>query len=253
MALRTTLARVASTHAPWMLRLFRAFRSALRNHCLKMDVTFSKIYQNNAWGSAESRSGPGSTNEATRSLRGSLPVLFKELSIRTIVDAPCGDFWMRGAKLDLDLYVGLDVVEQVIDDNNRYYGSPQRHFYKWDLTLKPPPRADLIVCRDLFIHLSYRHIFYVLDNFRRSGSKYLLCSTNPDHRSNHDIRTGGFRELNLRLPPFSLAPPEREIADDPPSDVDPKAAPRRIMALWALQGLRPGGRIPRRPGNLQAG
>jgi len=57
---------------------------------------FTEIYKSNYWGSKESVSGIGSTLIYTENLRSKLPDLFQLYSIKSIFDAPCGDFnWMK--------------------------------------------------------------------------------------------------------------------------------------------------------------
>lgn len=63
-------------------------------------ATFTSIYRNNGWGSLESRSGAGSTLASTANIRRELPGLVERLNIRTLLDAPCGDFnWMKEVAL----------------------------------------------------------------------------------------------------------------------------------------------------------
>jgi len=157
----------ARNYAPGLLRSARLVRAFLWNSFARMEVTFESIYRRNGWGSAESRSGPGSTLVGTCELREQLPSLISELEVRALVDAPCGDYWIRWIKLDLESYIGIDVVQQLIDSNNHLYGSSRHRFVKLDLARQAPPKADLILCRDLFIHLSYRHAFEVFRNFKR--------------------------------------------------------------------------------------
>ncbi len=62
----------------------------------KRQATFENIYRSNAWSNNESRSGPGSTLEATAGSRQFLSRFVKEYKIKTFLDAPCGDFsWQR--------------------------------------------------------------------------------------------------------------------------------------------------------------
>ena len=80
---------------------------------LNIKDRFTKIYEINYWEGSESRSGPGSTVDGTTNLRRYLPTLFDEFSIRTVLDAPCGDFnWMKIVTEDCDIhYIGGDIVE----------------------------------------------------------------------------------------------------------------------------------------------
>src|ERR1700759_5255204 len=59
-------------------------------------VIFETIHRANLWSKGESASGPGSSLAYTHNLRTQLPDLLARFSIRTIYDAPCGDFnWMN--------------------------------------------------------------------------------------------------------------------------------------------------------------
>ena len=224
-------------HMPGALTALRTVRSHARNLVVRPEQVFSRIYSENGWANTQSRSGPGSAPAATKSLRASLPALFRRLGVRTLVDAPCGDFWLRDLEYELDRYLGVDVVKELVAENRRLYGAPGREFRNLNLIDDALPSMDVVLCRDLLIHLSYEHGKRVLENFRRSGSTWLLCSQYPDVPNTHDIKTGGYRAINLLRPPFGLPAPHTELADDPPSDVSPDEAPRRTMALWRLAEL----------------
>lgn len=61
-----------------------------------MSRVFSEIHLTNAWGHAETVSGPGSSLENTATLRRALPSLVTRYGLKRVVDAPCGDFnWMK--------------------------------------------------------------------------------------------------------------------------------------------------------------
>jgi glycosyltransferase involved in cell wall biosynthesis len=146
----------------------------------------AKAYERNLWGDEHSRSGPGSNLENTSEIRRKIPEIIKKYKIKTIVDAPCGDlFWMKEMlkKIiqDIDLYTGIDIVEDLIQNNNEKYGSDKIGFIKQDLVHNTVPKADLIICRDCFLHLSYKNIYNILKNFKQSESNLLLVSTYPKH------------------------------------------------------------------------
>ena len=57
---------------------------------------FESIMALNRWSGEESRSGPGSTLIYTYNLRRQLIEFLAQFPVKTIFDAPCGDFhWMR--------------------------------------------------------------------------------------------------------------------------------------------------------------
>jgi SAM-dependent methyltransferase len=186
------------------LRSLLSLRGSRRRH----RQVFSRIFHQNLWGNPESVSGPGSTQERGKSFAGDVIDLVQKLGVRTLLDAPCGDFnWAAELAAAVDAYVGVDVVEELIAGNTERHASANRRFLTCDLTRDPLPKADLILSRDCLVHFSFRDIRAALENFRRSGAEYLLTTTFVDRATNDDIRTGGWRVLNLQAPPFHFGEP----------------------------------------------
>ena len=215
------------------LKTFAHSVLAPRKH---MQSTFAPFYAENRWGDAESVSGPGSNLERTAKLRRELPLLLEEIGARTLLDAPCGDFnWMRNTTLNLEQYIGVDVVPDLIARNQSLYGDERTRFLFLDLTRDKLPRADVILCRDCLIHFSNRHVAAAIKNFKCSGSTYLLTNTYPRWSRNENIRTGDFRHLNLLAPPFNFPPPIRQIEEKLPEEREQFFG--KILALWKLEDL----------------
>ncbi len=95
---------------------------------------FTDIYTRNKWKDPESRSGAGSSLQTTAELRASLPALFRELSVSTILDAPCGDFhWFRHVERPPGMrYIGGDIVKSLIEENTRAYADEKTRFMHLD-------------------------------------------------------------------------------------------------------------------------
>lgn len=195
---------------------------------------FLHHYETNEWRTGESASGPGSTIQYTENIRREIPRLVSDLAVQTILDAPCGDYnWLRLVTWERPVtYVGGDIVQPLVERNQSLYGRPGTTFIKIDILHDILPAADLWLCRDCLFHLSHRDIKLVIDNFLRSGIRYLLTSTHSECDKNRDIRTGSFRLLNLRLPPFSFCAPITMI-DDWIEGFDV-----RHLALWNRESLR---------------
>ncbi len=177
---------------------------------------FKSIYSTNYWGSDESRSGTGSTLDATNALRAELKRIFAELKVQTILDAACGDFaWMREMKFQDSTisYTGVDIVSELIAANNERYGARNIHFEVRNLIDDPLPAADLVICRDCLVHLSNEHIKKALLNIAKSGSRYLLTTSFRLTGKNRDIPTGDWRPINLLLPPFEVGAPVTVFAE----------------------------------------
>jgi methyltransferase family protein len=197
---------------------------------------FRYIFETNLWGSPESRSGLGSAPAATEALARALPDLFRRLGIRRMLDIPCGDFgWLSGLELGLDSYLGADIVPELVKRNTERYAGPGRSFAVLDLTTSALPSADLVLCRDCLVHLSFPRIRQAVANLKRSGSRYLLVTTFPDQESNQDIEDGDWRPLDLCRPPFDFPPP-LEIVSEECTEAGGAYADKSL-GLWLISGL----------------
>jgi hypothetical protein len=153
-----------------------------------------------------------------------------------MLDAPCGDFhWLTQVSLDLDRYIGMDIVPEVINHAQKN-ASDKIHFICGDIVRSDLPKVDLIFCRDCLVHFSYEQIFRCLDNFRRSGSTYLLTTTFPGQVGRHrNIVTGMWRPLDLQLPPFNFPTPLCVLQEDVPATE--LFASNKCLGLWRLSEL----------------
>ncbi len=190
---------------------------------------FTEMYEDNHWNCPESVSGWGSTMVATRVLRMQLPTMLKTLGVRSILDAPCGDFvWMKETALELDAYFGADIVQAMVEKNQELYGSDTRAFIHADLTKDPLPKVDAIFCRECAQHLPDAMIFDMLKNFKRSGATYLMITTHVKHEFNKDGHLGSFRRLNLQIPPFNFPEPLVLLYE---------GRDQKYLGVWKLEDL----------------
>jgi len=172
----------------------------------------------------------------TAELRRKLPHLLQSVDARSLLDAPCGDFvWMQRVTLGLDDYIGVDIVSDVVAQNQSRYGATGRRFIRADITCDDLPGADVILCRDCLMYLSYDDIERVLRNFKRSGSTYLLTTTFTKLRANSDIVTGGWRTLNPQLPPFGFPDPIKLVVEGC-TEAGGRYADKSL-ALWRLSDI----------------
>jgi hypothetical protein len=199
---------------------------------------FTAIHRHNAWQGEESASGPGSSLAATAALRQELPRLLRDLHCAALLDAPCGDlWWLKEMTLPVASYCGIDIVEEVVAANRRRHAAPGRSFLRLDVRHDPLPQADLVLCRDCLVHLSFRDALATLANFRASGAAWLLTTTFPALRHNREAVTGEWRPLNLELPPFSLPRPSILLNERCPEQGDTYAD--KSLGLWRLSDLPP--------------
>lgn len=195
---------------------------------------FTEIYRSNLFQGAESVSGPGSSLVQTNELRSRLPDLLQRHGITSIVDAACGDFhWMNHIPLANIAYLGLDIVAPVIALNTKRFRRGGVGFRLLDVTAEPIPRADLIICRDLLVHLEYADAKRTIENFRASRSTYLLTTTFPAH---HNTELEGiWRPLNLQEEPFNFPAPIELIEENCTEDAGRYAD--KSLGLWRLQEI----------------
>ena len=200
---------------------------------LPVSWRFSRIYKNRYWGgeSAESASGRGSALEATDNVRRELPVLLEQLECKKMLDLGCGDFhWMRHVGLDVD-YLGADLVPDVIRENQARYSTERVEFIVLDGIRDPiPGDIDVILCREVLFHLSFRHALALLKNVYRSNANFLIATQIDTDKPNADIHTGGFHPIDLTRAPFRFPAPIRCIPDDAISE-------NRSLAVWRVADL----------------
>ena len=255
---------------------------------------FDVVYQHDLWGDGGlgGGSGPGSTLDATRTISALLLHVILTLGTNSVLDAPCGAMvWMPGVlKAADDLravpglarmpggtgglhasepkppiqYTGIDIVESIIASSSISFKSQRNwRFVRADVSdpqLQLAPH-DLVLCRDLFFHLSMDKISAALRTFHRSGSTWLIATHNAhavgpnvDHASwnagfaptvrgeavvlpagyTGGLNEGGYRPVNLRLPPFNLPAPEWEWVEwrhPTASSWD------KVLCMWRLDAI----------------
>lgn len=204
-----------------------------------MDERFTKIHDENLWGSDESISGPGSTLERSEQLRRALPGLISVFNAKVFLDVPCGDFhWMQNVDFEDCYYIGGDIVDGLVKSNQEKYGNEKRRFMKLDIVNDPIPPADMLLVRDCFIHLPFELINKAIKNIARSHIRYLLTTTYSYKRHNYDIPIGKFRGINLTRYPFNLPPPLRMIREDTIQERPDHERHIGIWEIWQLAHLR---------------
>jgi SAM-dependent methyltransferase len=162
---------------------------------------FEEIYANNAWTNG---SGPGSHPAACRPLIKLLNRFLAENAIASVVDFGCGD-WQFMSKINLGgrSYIGLDVVDDLIDVNRSRHGSRDVIFARTPMDLTLLPTADLLILKDVLIHLPND---FINDLIRQFGKYKFIISVNNSSRAvdkyNNDIPVGEFRPVDLSCAPF---------------------------------------------------
>jgi len=152
-------------------------------------------------GLPETKCGGGSTIENNRTTIAFMNKLIRKYDIQSIADLGCGDFnWMKQVELNNVYYVGYDWVWHT--DTLEYEFDEHRHieFRVGNIATMDIIPADLVVCKDVMIHMDNDQAMEVLSNIRKSGARYmLLTSFNiPDNERVVD----NFAKINMELQPF---------------------------------------------------
>ena len=197
---------------------------------------FQSYFEKNRWGNAESVSGPGSTLAATSILRKEISNFLKEEGIKSLLDAGCGDHqWMAEVDMEQLHYIGVDVVEALIQHNTQRYASSQKQFICLNIIEDALPTCEALICRDVLVHLNQSQALAAVKNFYKSGASYLLLTDFPEVE-NRDIVTGEWRMINFEASPYHLPTPWKVLADTVLPELDGKLN-RKRLAVWKREQL----------------
>jgi hypothetical protein len=163
-------------------------------------------------------------------------LFLQSLGVRSLLDVPCGDFhWLSEVALGVESYVGVDLVEALVERCQNIYGDARRRFLCADAMTAALPRADLILCRDLLTHYPAAAVKDAPRSFIDSAAEYLLTTTYTAHVANEEIAAGGWRPINLCAPPFNLSPQLRALVEGC-TEMGGRVADKSL-GLWRLSDL----------------
>lgn len=151
----------------------------------KMDrkQTFNYIYSHKKWGGGKIEnkkyySGQGSHEEKyVQPYIMLIKEMIKDDEIKSILDLGCGDFNVGKAIME-DIahvkYVGVDIVQGMIDELNKEQGSDNIEFTCLDIVDDDLPDADLCLIRQVLQHLDNGEIQRILSKL--SKYKYVVIT-----------------------------------------------------------------------------
>lgn len=163
------------------------------------EAKFERIYKTKDWGVfGETLSGRGSSTAFVAKTIEYIKRIIVEREIESIVDI-CGDMAWQGGFLNSfpDVkYLGVDISETCLARIDKSLFGENVDFKLMDVCDEEPPRSDLFIARDVLLHLDENSSRRLLNNVKRSGTKWLLITSfrAPDDRTKY----------NLELPPFDF-------------------------------------------------
>ena len=152
----------------WLRKIYtnKYFQFLSPNKSKLKKKIFTSIYKSNHWVQSSdyskynsiSVSGHGSNTNTEQyfELVKNMTKLINKFRIKSILDIPCGDFlWIKKIILENNIsYLGIDIVEELINKNILYYKSKNINFKCADiLDYKTDKYYDLLLIRDLFLHI----------------------------------------------------------------------------------------------------
>ena len=201
---------------------------------------FSKVFEENGFRGDQSLSGRGSDLDQTKTIELEIPRILEEFQIKSVLDVPCGDQnWIKRINFDGIDYLGADIVTELVEKNNSRFASEHKRFITLDLSHSVPPKTDLILCRDLLVHLNTKTIERCISNIKASGSKYLLTTAFTSIRLYKNLRLFtlgiGWRPINLEQAPFHFPQPLLIINEN--CTEGSNRFSDKSLALWRIQDL----------------
>jgi SAM-dependent methyltransferase len=134
---------------------------------------FSIIYKNKLWNpdyEMDFNSGPGSHDpkiiqQYVDSILKYFKSLIKELRI---LDLGCGDFY-TGSQLFkyTKNYIGIDVVNELIERNKKLYNAKNLDFYSLDIVTDELPDGDCVLLREVLQHLTNDEVSTTLNKLNK--------------------------------------------------------------------------------------
>tara|TARA_A100001011_G_scaffold204196_1_gene212482 strand:+ start:101 stop:820 length:720 start_codon:yes stop_codon:yes gene_type:complete len=210
----------------WLRKIFvtKIFQKLIKDKSTLRKTVFTSIFKSKHWAHGDipdeyiSVSGHGSNinTEQSSNLISSLVEFIKKNKINSILDMPCGDFlWMNKLLKQTEIrnYLGLDIVEEIIDQNIKLYENENIRFRSCDIVdYETSEEFDLVLMRDFFIHTNNEDIRRILMNIKKMNIKYFAFE-NYSIFKNVDVISGKHRKINLKLNPFNLMEPFYSFKD----------------------------------------
>lgn len=169
---------------------------------LTEENVFSKIYDTDFWTQG---SGPGSTKENTVEYRAILQKYFDDPKYQKYVDLGCGD-WQIMQLINIPknkIYKGYDIVQSVIDANNKKFSASNVSFYH-SINIDDIDSGDLLIVKDVLMHWPNKRVKHFIDNVLPKFKYALITEGDDPVTKNTNINFGEWRPVDLTAHPFNV-------------------------------------------------
>lgn len=175
-----------------------------------------QVYEMNLWGGSnyDFYSGEGShessiINPYLHEIKRFLTSFDSQL---TVCDLGCGDFNIGKQLVEFSKqYIGIDIVESLINRNIDKYKSSNLEFQCMDIASDDLPLTDCVILRQVLQHLSNNEVIKIVQKLNKY--KFIILTEhvpegkfipNIDIISGQGIRLKKNSGINLMAPPFNL-------------------------------------------------
>ena len=179
-------------------------------------AAMEQIYEKHLWGGSESKFYSGEGSHLDELVQPYIKVVKDFLSSFeqpiTVCDLGCGDFNVgKGLVKYTKNYIGVDIVERLIEYNKEKYTAENLEFQCLDIAADDLPVADCVIIRQVLQHLSNQEVQNILQKL--SAYKYVIITEhipegefvpNIDIISGQGIRLKKRSGINLLKSPFNL-------------------------------------------------
>lgn len=237
-----------------LVKKYRRMRGVIeknRSKGLTTEEVFTSIYKEKKWGGdasdeeSEFNSGSGSTTK--RITEPYVELLTRWLdenvsNVSTLVDLGCGDFRVgRELVSHCRRYIGIDIVEPLIDHHNRNFSSSTVGFKHLNIVTDELPDGDVACIRQVMQHLSndqvqsvlckltkYKHVF--ITEHHPDDSKFLVANLDKVHGGDTRVEQGS--GIYITDAPFNISQHKvNMVLDVPAADEVGNKNPGRIRTF----------------------
>ncbi len=191
-----------------LISLISVFISEWRKATYSDKQVFTNIYEKDLWGGG---SGPGSKIYNAGPFLEYLQNFIDTQKISTIVDIGCGDWeLMRTIRIPNHIkYLGLDIVDQIIAENEKKYAKDNVKFSAVDSVKDLSAyKGDLLVIKDVLMHWEKSQVFYamknIIPNFKYAIIVNSILMPEAAYTKDLNAKFGETKIIDLQKAPFSM-------------------------------------------------
>ena len=186
---------------------------AIAQYTTPSERVFNNIYKKRLWGTDERGNAictPGSSLENASPFIDYIEEFLEQTpDVQSILDVGCGD-WALGRNINWGNreYLGVDVIRSLVFKNQAQFGNEHIRFAYLDAAIDPLPSADLLICKDVWIHLPNDMILPFLNKMKKFKYCILINEFNAPRSlgCNGNILLGDTRPIDVTADPFFLKP-----------------------------------------------